>query len=225
MAPASYNYNVIRPNFTIMKLPIISTAAVTLTALASTVQADLKLASVDVNLVYTKYYKRFETEEHLRTAMTEIRTEVEKRQAEISKLMQEFETMRAQHDPSRSDKENAELRKKLEAKRAEILAKQEELKQYVDTRQKAFQELYSRDIQILFADVQKCIKDEAARAGYDLVIDSSAINGATRTKVFPHVNVSYDITPQMIQKINADAPAGFDADAELRKAGINLPQQ
>lgn len=207
-----------------MKLPIITTAAVTLAALASPVQAELKLASVDVNLVYTKYYKRFETEDRLRAAMEEIRKEVEKRQAEIAKLAQEFETMRAQHDPSRSDKENAELRKKLEAKRAEILAKQEELKQYVETRQRAFQELYSRDIQILFSDVQKCIQEEATRNGYDLVIDSSAANGSTRTKVFPHVNAAYDITPLMINKINADAPAGFDADAELRKAGINLPQ-
>ncbi|MBR4310539.1 MAG: hypothetical protein IKT79_05880, partial [Akkermansia sp.] len=73
-------------------------------------------------------------------------------------------------------------------------------------------------------DVQKCIQEEATRNGYDLVIDSSAANGSTRTKVFPHVNAAYDITPLMINKINADAPAGFDADAELRKAGINLPQ-
>ncbi len=207
-----------------MKLPIITTAAVTLAALASPVQADLKLASVDVNLVYTKYYKRFDTEERLKAAMEEIQKEVKKRQDEIAKLAQEFETMRAQHDPSRSEKENAELRKKLEAKKAEILAKQEELKQYVETRQRAFQELYARDIHVLFSDVQKCIQEEATRAGYDLVIDSSSANASTRTKVFPYVNTAYDITPLMIKKVNADAPAGFDADAELRKAGINLPK-
>lgn len=207
-----------------MKFPIISTVAVALAAMVSTAQAELKLASVDVNLVYTKYHKRFDTEERLKAAMEEIQAEVKKRQDEIAKLAQEFETMRAQHDPSRSEKENAALRKKLEAKKAEILAKEEERKQYIETRQKAFQELYARDIHVLFSDIQKCILEEATRAGYDLVIDSSSANANTRTKVFPYVNTAFDITPQMIKAVNADAPAGFDADAELRKAGINLPK-
>ena len=203
-----------------MKFPIISTVAVALAAMVSTAQAELKLASVDVSLVYVKYHKRFDTEERLKAAMEEIQAEVKKRQDEIAKLAQEFETMRAQHDPSRSEKENAALRKKLEAKKAEILAKEEERKQYIETRQKAFQELYARDIHVLFSDIQKCILEEATRAGYDLVIDSSSSNATTRTKVFPYVNPAFDITPQMIKAVNADAPAGFDPDAELRKAGI-----
>ena len=207
-----------------MKFPIISTVAVTLAAMVSTAQADIKMASVDVNLVYTKYHKRFETETRLKSAMEEIRAEVEKRQAEIAKLAEEFETMRAQHDPSRSQKEIDALRKKLETKKAEILAKQEELKQYAETRDKAFQELYRRDIAVLFSDVQKCVEEESAKGGYDLVIDSRAMNADPRTKVFPHINKAFDITPQVINSINADAPAGFDADAELKKAGINLPQ-
>ena len=56
------------------------------------------------------------------------------------------------------------------------------------------------------------------------MIDSSAMNAAPRTLVFPYINKAFDITPQVINSINADAPAGFDADAELKKAGINLPQ-
>lgn len=207
-----------------MKFPIISTVAVTLAALVSAAYADIKLASVDVNLVYTKYYKRFDTEVRLKEAMEEIRGEVQKRQQEIQKLSEEFEALRAKHDPSRSQKEIDALRKQLEEKRAVIITKQEELKQYAQTRESAFQELYRRDISVLFADVQKCLEEEAAKGGYDLVIDSSAMNSAPRTKVFPHVNKAFDITPQLVKKINADAPAGFDPDAELKKAGINLPQ-
>ncbi len=207
-----------------MKFPIISTVAVALAAMVSTAQAELKLASVDVTLVYTKYHKRFETETRLKSAMEEIRTEVQKRQAEIAKLREEAEALKAQYDPSRSQKEIDALRKKLEAKAADIQSKEKDLQEYASTRERAFQELYKRDLTVLFSDVQKSVEAESTKGGYDLVIDSSATNAAVRTKVFPHINKAFDITPQVIQAINADAPAGFDADAELKKAGINLPQ-
>ena len=207
-----------------MKFPIISTVAVALAAMVSTAQAELKLASVDVNLVYTKYHKRFETETRLKTALEEIRTEVQKRQAEIAKLREEAEALKAQYDPSLSQKEIDALRKKLEAKVTVIQSKEKDLQEYASTREKAFQELYRRDLTVLFSDVQKSVEAESTKGGYDLVIDASATNATIRTKVFPHINKAFDITPQVIQAINADAPAGFDADAELKKAGINLPQ-
>lgn len=213
-----------KTSFTIMKFPIISTVAVTLAALVSTAAADIKMASVDVNLLYTKYYKRFDTEVRLKEAMEEIKAEAAKRNEDLQKLREEAEKIRTQYDPSRSEKEIAALRQKLQTKVNEVVAKENELKEYLQTRDKAFQELYRRDISLLFADVQKCIEEESAKGGYDLVIDSSAMNAAPRTKVFPHVNKAFDITPQLVKKINADAPAGFDPDAELKKAGINLPQ-
>ncbi len=213
-----------RTHYRIMKFPIISTIAVTLAAMVGTAEADLKVASVDVNELYTKYYKRFDTEVRLRESMEEIKAEAQKRQEVVQKLREEAEQLRAQYDPSRSQKEIDTLRQKLQNKVNEIQAKETELKEYLQTRDRAFQELYKRDINILFADVQKCISEEAALGTYDIVLDSSAMNSAPRTKIFPYVKESFDITPQVLQKLNAGAPAGFDADAELQKAGINLAQ-
>lgn len=207
-----------------MKFPIISTVVATLAAMVTTATADIKVAAVDINMLYTKYYKRFDTEVTLRTSMEEIKAEILKRQEVIKKLREEAEQIRAQYDPSRSQKEIDNLRKQLEVKATEIQAKDAELKEFAQTRDRAFQELYKRDIAILLNDVQKCVEEESAKGGYDLVIDSSAMNSAPRTKVFPYVNASFDITPQVLQKLNEGAPAGFDADAELQKAGIQLPK-
>lgn len=206
-----------------MKFPIISTFAVAATALVSTVQAEIKVASVDVNELYTKFYKRFDTEVRLKEYMAEIKTEVEKQQAELLKLREEAEALRKQYDPSRSEKEIAALRQKLQNKQNELQAKENQLKEYTQTRERAFQELYRRDLAILFAEVQKVIEEESALGAYDIVIDSSAMNAAPRTKIFPYVKETFDITPQVLKKLNAGAPAGFDPDAELKKAGINLP--
>jgi outer membrane protein len=207
-----------------MKFPIISTFAVAATALVSTVQAELKVASVDVNELYTKFYKRFDTEVRLKEYMAEIKTEVEKQQAELVKLRDEAEALRKQYDPSRSEKEIAALRQKLQNKQNELQAKENQLKEYAQTRERAFQELYRRDLAVLFTEVQKVIEEESALGAYDLVIDSSAMNAAPRTKIFPYVKETFDITPKVLKKLNAGAPAGFDPDAELKKAGINLPK-
>ena len=207
-----------------MKFPIISTVAVTMAALASTVSADIKVASVDVNLLYTKYHKRFETEVRLKQAMTEIQTDAKKRQEELVKLKDEFEKLKATYDPSRSEKEINALRQQLEKKQAQYVAKENELKEFLQVRENGFKEMYTRDSSGLFADVQECISKEAAGMNYDLVIDSSAMNSAPRTKIFPHVNKAFDITPALLEKLNAEAPAGFNADEELKKAGIKLPQ-
>ena len=42
-----------------MKFPILSTALVTLCALTATAQAEIKIASVNIQELYTKFYKRF----------------------------------------------------------------------------------------------------------------------------------------------------------------------
>ena len=136
----------------------------------------------------------------------------------------EFEKLKATYDPSRSEKEINALRQQLEKKQAQYVAKENELKEFLQVRENGFKEMYTRDISVLFADVQECISKEAAGMNYDLVIDSSAMNSAPRTKIFPHVNKAFDITPALLEKLNAEAPAGFNADEELKKAGIKLPQ-
>lgn len=206
-----------------MKFPIITGILVAASALVSTVQAELKIASVDVNELYTKFYKRFDTEVRLKEYMNEIKTEVEKQQAELQKLREEAEALRKQYDPSRSEKEINALRQKLQNKQNELQAKENQLKEYAQARERSFQELYRRDLALLFNEVQKVIAEEAALGAYDLVIDASAMNAAPRTKVFPYVKETFDITPQVLKKLNAGAPAGFDPDAELKKAGINMP--
>ena len=59
-----------------MKLPIISTAIVTLAALTATAQAELKIVSVNVQELYTKFYKRFDTETTLQKHLAEIKADI-----------------------------------------------------------------------------------------------------------------------------------------------------
>ena len=80
-----------------MKFPILSTAIVTLCALTATAQAEIKISSVNVQELYTKFYKRFETENTLQKQLTEIKADVKVREDKLRALQKEIEQIKAEH--------------------------------------------------------------------------------------------------------------------------------
>lgn len=200
-----------------MKFPIISTIAVSLCALMTTAQAELKVASVDVNELYRMFYKRFDTEVRLKEEEAKIKEEIKLREDKLRLLQEEDQKIQKQYDPSLAESAVKKLRDQHAAKANEIQSAQQELQSFVQRRSKAFQELFRRDIAVLFNEVQSTISDAASQGAYDLVIDSSAVNANPGTKIFPYVKPTFDITPEVLKKLNADAPKGFDPKAELQR--------
>ena len=78
-----------------MKFPIISTAIVTLAALTATAQAELKIVSVNVQELYTKFYKRFDTETTLQKHLAEIKADIKTREDKL-RALQAFRLCRSQ---------------------------------------------------------------------------------------------------------------------------------
>lgn len=196
---------------------IITTVAVTLSALIATAQAEVKIASVNVTEVYTMFYKRFDTEVRLKAEESKIKEEIKQREDKLRALQEEDKKIIAKNDPSLSEAQVKKLREQHNIKLNEIQAAQQELQTHVQRRSLAFKELFRRDMALLFNEVQQAITDCATQGGYDLVIDSSATNSTTGMKVFPHVKSTFDITPEVLKHINAGAPAGFDPKAELQR--------
>lgn len=196
---------------------IITTVAVTLSALIATAQAEVKIASVNVTEVYTMFYKRFDTEVRLKAEEAKIKEEIKQREDKLRALQEEDKKIIAKNDPSLSEAQVKKLREQHNIKLNEIQAAQQELQTHVQRRSLAFKELFRRDMALLFNEVQQAITDCATQGGYDLVIDSSATNSTTGMKVFPHVKSTFDITPEVLKHINAGAPAGFDPKAELQR--------
>ena len=196
---------------------ILTTIAVTLCAMVATAQADLKVATVNVTELYTFFYKRFDTEVRLRDEEAKIKAEIKTREDKLRALQEEDQKIQKQYDPSLSESQVKKLRDQHNIKMNEIQAAQQELQTYVQRRSLAFKELFRRDMALLFNEVQTTIADIAAQGAYDIVLDSSAQNATTGIKIFPYVKSSFDITPEVLKKLNAGAPAGFDPKAELQR--------
>lgn len=214
-----------------MKFPIISTAIVTLCALAGAAQAELKVASVSVKELYTMFYKRFETETTLQKHLEEIKAQVKEREDKLRLLQEDVKKIRDKYDSSLSEAAVAKLREQNNAKILEVRSAEQELKDFVQRRSVIFRELRNREMSTLIEEVQAAINEVASKQGVDIVLDSGAIAAQPEigigTPVFPFMKKSFDITPEVLKQLNAKAPAGFDPKAELKSlygdAAENLP--
>ncbi len=206
-----------------MKFPIISTVIVTLCALAATAQAELKIASVNVMELYTMFYKRFDVEVQLKSLQADIKKEIQEREEKLKALQEEDKKIKDRYDPSLSAAATKKLRDEHASKLNEIQAAQQELQTFSQRRAMAFQEMHRREMIALLTEVSKVMEDAASQGGYDIVLDSSAMATPLNTKVFPYVKSTFDITPEVLKKLNAGAPEGFDPKAELQK--LSTPQQ
>lgn len=204
-----------------MKFPIISTAMLLLCAFAATAQADIKVASVNVKDLYTKFYKRFDTENVLQKQLADIKADVKSREDKLRALQEDDKKIREKYDSSLSDAAVAKLRDQHNAKTNEIKAADQELKDFVQRRGVAFRELRAREMRLLVEEVQTAINTVAEQKGMDVVLDSGAISAQADlgigTTTFPYIKKDMDITPEVLKVLNAGAPQGFDPDAELKR--------
>lgn len=204
-----------------MKFPIISTAIVTLAALTATAQAELKIVSVNVQELYTKFYKRFDTETTLQKQLAEIKADIKTREDKLRALQAELKKIQDKYDSSLSDSAVAKLREQYQAKANELKAADQEMKDFVQRREVAFREVRNSEMRLLMEEVQTAINTVADQSGSDLVLDSGAISPQAAigvgTRVFPYMKKDIDLTPEVLKVLNAGAPQGFDPDAELKR--------
>lgn len=205
-----------------MKFPIISTAILSLCAFAATAQAEIKVASVNVKELYVKFYKRFDTEEVLKKQLTDIQNDLKSRADKLRALQEEDKKIREKYDSSLSDSAVAKLREQHNAKVNEIKAADQELKDFEQRRGVAFRELRTSEMRLLMEEVQNAINSVAEKQGVDIVLDSGALSiqadlGGLGTTTIPYIKKNFDMTPEVLKVLNAEAPKGFDPDKELQR--------
>ena len=188
----------------------VSVLAALFGAMVATAQAEVKVASVNMTELNIMFYKRVDVEASLKKQENTIKDEIASRQEKVKALVEEAQKLQKQMDPTLSEAAVKKLREQAASINNELTAEQEELKTFVQRRQIALHET---------------VQAVARENGYDVVIDSSAINGVSGYRVFPYVKPEMDITPLALKKLNAGAPAGFDAQAELERVRGAAQQQ
>ena len=207
------------------RLPItLSALLVACGAMVSTAKADIKVASVNMNDLNVMFYKRVEAEASLKKQESEIKEEINTRAEVVRNLGEELQKLNKQADPTLSEAAMKQLREKIASLQNEFSAKQEELKTFVQRREVAFREVVRRELALLANELHNTVAAVAAEGQYDLVIDSSAMSAQPGARVYPYVKPELDISPAVLKRLNADAPADFNAQAELDRVRGAAPE-
>lgn len=198
-------------------LTTLSAVLVAFGAFAATAQAELKVASVNIEELHIMFHKRAEAQENIRKQEAKAQQDIQSKAEKLRALEEEVKSLQAQADPTLSEAAVKNLREKLTAVANEYQAAREDIETYAKRRQNALAEMLRKSQLMINEEVNETVAAVAAEQGYDIVIDTSARSASTGSMAFPYVKPELDITPVVLKRLNANAPADFDPQAELNK--------
>lgn len=183
-------------------------------ALSATANAELKVATVDVQKLFADYYKTHEAQAEVDKAAQTVQETNNTRAETIKKMEADFNDMvKRLQDPMLNEKDKKELEQKAQIKRQEVIALEQERRGFVERQLKSLQEQMKVRSAKIMGEITKITEGIATKGNYDLVLDKSA-QALRSNQVFVYTKPGMDITPTVMKELNKDAPEGFDPSKE-----------
>ena len=199
----------------------IAIAAATLgLAVAASAQAPTgRIVTVDLNKVFTEYYKTPIASAKLKETADSFNKEHEEMLANYKKQIDELNKLRDEQDkPEYTPEVREQKRKAVADKLADTQKAQRDIDDYRASHRKILEEQTQRMRQTILKEINDVISKEARDAGYQLVLDKS---GNTLNGVPPIVfsQDSLEITDDIIKIMNKNQPKTTEAPKPAEKKG------
>ncbi len=178
----------------------------TLGAVAPLARAELKVGTLDMNRVFTEYYKTKDAETKLNEQRAAAKKEFDDRIETLKKSMEEITKLNAQIEkPELSKDAKDAILKDREAKVAEARNLDKEVNEFKGTRERQLQEQFLRMRKDIIDDIMKVVTARVSSAGYDFVFDKSGLSMG-QIPVVIYSRDDMDFSKDIIAKLNANAP-------------------
>ncbi len=193
-----------------MDMKKIVAVAAALGFLASAVgAAELKIATVDLDKVFTAHPKTQAAEADLKKAEDGIQEEMDKIVAEGRALEEEVAKLReAAKNPLLSEDARLKKRNEAEDKLTELQEFQLRARRTQETKLKQMREQVMKSRQGIVDELMVAVADFAKAEGYDFVLDRSGMT-MNAVPLAVYSNPDLDVTEKLIERLKASA-----ADAE-----------
>lgn len=192
-------------------------------AFSATANAELKVATVDVQKLFADYYKTHEAQAEVDKAAQIVQQTNNTRAETIKKMEADFTNMvKSFQDPMLNEKDKKDLEQKIQIKRQEVVALEKERRDFVERQLKSLQEQMKVRSAKIMGEITKVTEGIATKSSYDLVLDKSA-QALRSNNVFVYTKPSMDITPAVMTELNKDAPKDFDPAKKKTPAAPAAP--
>ncbi|MEY3480370.1 MAG: hypothetical protein RIQ71_1145 [Verrucomicrobiota bacterium] len=168
--------------------------------------AQMKVGIVDMNKVFTSYYKTKDAETRLNDARAQAKTDLDGRLETLKSNMEVINKLEADTKKPElaADKKEAAVKQRDE-KINEVRNLDREIGEFRQTRERQLQEQFMRMRGDIVQDIMKVVDSKVKADGYDLVLDSSGL-GISQVKVVLYSAPSMDFSDSIITSLNANAP-------------------
>ena len=165
--------------------------------------AELKIATVDLDKVFTAHPKTKSAEAELKKVEDGIQTEMDKIVAEGRALEEEVAKLReAAKNPLLTDEARLKKNNEAEEKLTDLQEFQLRARRTQETNLKQMREQVMQSRQGIVDDLMAAVSDFAKEKGYDLVLDRSGLT-ANLIPLVAYSTPALDVTDQLIEKLKA----------------------
>jgi outer membrane protein len=192
---------------TTMLKSLLTVALLTTAVLAFTpsANAQMKVGILDMNAVFTQYYRTKDAEAKLNESRAAAKKELDDRLETLKKAMEEINKVNADLEkPELSKDAKEKAAKGRDEKVAEARNLDREIAEFRGTRERQLQEQFVRMRKDIIDDIMKIVNEKIKSSAYDLVLDKSGISmGQVPVVLFSAPN--FDFSKDIIEILNKDA--------------------
>ena len=180
--------------------------AAALSAAATSANAQVKLGMVDMNSVFTSYYKTKDAEAKINEARAGAKKELDDRLETLKKAMDDInKTNQEIEKPELSKDGKDKLTKQRDEKVSEARNLDREIAEFRQTRERQLQEQFLRIGKDIIDDIMKVVNEKVKAAGYDVVFDKSGASMG-QIPVVLYSRADLDFSNDIITSLNKTAP-------------------
>jgi outer membrane protein len=194
-----------------MKKSIVYTLlCLSLLGLASTSHAQVKIGTVDMNKIFSAYYKTKDAEARINEARNEAKGELDERMDTYKKNLDDINKLNDDiQKPALSAEAKATKSKDRDDKIQETKNLEREINEFRQTREKQLQEQAVRMRNGIVDEITKLVLDKVKVENYDLVMDRSglSLNGVP---ILIFAKDGLDFSDELIVALNKNKPKDSD---------------
>ena len=173
----------------------------------SLANAQVKFGTVDMNRVFSEYYKTKDAQAKYADAETTANKDLNDRVEVLKKSMQEISQINSDLEKPELSKEAKDAKlKDRELKVAAARSLYREITEYRSAKQKTLQDQFLRMRKDIVDDIMKTVNDLVKAKAYDIVFDKSGLS-AGAVPVVLYSRDDLDFSPDVITALNKNAPA------------------
>lgn len=173
---------------------------------SSSAHAQLKLGIVDMNSVFTAYYKTKDAEAKLNEARAAAKKELDDRLETLKKSMDEINKLNQEVEKPELSKDGKDKATKLRDERVnEARNLDREITEFRGTRERQLQEQFMRMRKDIVEDIMVAVNNKVKSAGFDIVLDKSGMSMG-QVPVVLYSRGDLDFSNELISTLNKNAP-------------------